>query len=260
MKEKKVCLVTGGAKRIGRCICTELARDGWDIAIHYNKSDHESKTLEREIKKIGRKSIRIQADFNTFTEDYLFVNFVKYVEEKLGSINLLINNAAVFNFDDPTSTSRNEMEFHFSNNLIAPIMLTKALYETTKKNMRKTKTTAVINLLDQKLWNPNPDFFSYTLSKGALKEATELMARTYAPNLRVLGIAPGITLPVENQKKIEFEAAHKKTPLNRSSTPKNIADAVVWLAKAEAITGTTLIIDGGQHLVPSQKDVVFMKS
>lgn len=260
MKEKKTCLVTGGAKRIGKYICTELAKDGWDVAIHYNKSENESRILENEIKKMGRDSISIQADFNTFTDDFLFLKFIETVEEQLGPIRLLVNNAAVFNFDTPSSTSRLKMEYHFSNNLIAPIMLTKALYEAKKNTLPNRGMTAVINLLDQKLWNTNPDFFSYTLSKGALKEATELLARTFAPDMRVLGIAPGITLPVENQKKKEFENAHRKTPLQRSSTPKNIADAIVWLAKAEAITGTTLIIDGGQHLISSPRDVVFMKS
>ena len=260
MKNEKTCLVTGGAKRIGSVICNELAKDGWNVAIHYNKSEHESKILEKKIKNLGKNSISIQADFNTFTRNEMFLGLIKNVEEKLGPISLLVNNAAVFNFDSPDSTTLNQMKFHLSNNLIAPIMLTKALYQLRKTAKFDLTTSAVINLLDQKLWNTNPDFFSYTLSKSALNEATVLMAKSFAPYLRVLGVAPGITLPVENQNENDFENAHTKTPLKKSSTPIDIADAIVWLSKAKAITGTTLVVDGGQHLIPSERDLVFMKS
>lgn len=260
MKSEKNCLVTGGAKRIGRSICTELAKDGWNVVIHYNKSEHESKILVNEIKKLGKYSIKVQADFNTFTVDQSFSSFMEKIEKEIGPLSLLVNNAAVFNYDSPNSVSTSQMKFHLSNNLIVPVMLAKALYQNRVKDISKGQTTVVINLLDQKLWNPNPDFFSYTLSKSALNEATKLMARAFAPQLRVLGVAPGITLPIENQKEDEFSSAHTKTPLKKSSTPIDIASAIVWLAKAQAITGTTLIIDGGQHLIPTPRDVVFMKS
>jgi hypothetical protein len=116
----------------------------------------------------------------------------------------------------------------------------------------------VINLLDQKLENPNPDFFSYTLSKAALKEATMLLAIALAPKVRVVGIAPGITLASNLQSDTGFAEAHRRTPLNRSSTPNDVAQAAVYLANAEAVTGTVLLVDGGQHLVPSSRDVMFL--
>ena len=116
----------------------------------------------------------------------------------------------------------------------------------------------VINLLDQKLWNPNPDFLSYTLSKSALKEATRLLALALAPRVRVVGVAPGITLPSGAQTEAGFERAHQRTPLGASSTPHDIAQAVVYLARASAVTGTTLLVDGGQHLQPSTRDVMFL--
>src|SRR5208282_3507638 len=115
-------------------------------------------------------------------------------------------------------------------------------------------------LLDQKLWNPNPDFFSYTLSKSALEAATGLLARALAPRLRVVGVAPGITLQARGQTPAGFEAAHRATPLGRASTPEDVARAVVFLANSPAITGTTLLVDGGQHLVPTARDVMFLKS
>ncbi|MGZ8982105.1 MAG: SDR family oxidoreductase, partial [Burkholderiaceae bacterium] len=116
----------------------------------------------------------------------------------------------------------------------------------------------VINLLDQKLANPNPDFLSYTLSKAALQEATTLLAMALAPKVRVVGVAPGLTLLSADQTAAGFERAHARTPLGRSSTPADIAQAVAYLAKAGAVTGTTLLVDGGQHLVASTRDVMFL--
>jgi len=118
----------------------------------------------------------------------------------------------------------------------------------------------VVNLLDQKLWNPNPDFLSYTLSKAALESATGLLARALAPQLRVLGVAPGITLPAAGQTDDGFAAAHRANPLGRGSTPDDIAAAVVYLANAPAVTGTTLLVDGGQHLLPTTRDIMFLTS
>ena len=116
----------------------------------------------------------------------------------------------------------------------------------------------VVNLLDQKLANPNPDFLSYTLSKSALCYATTVLAQALAPKVRVVGVAPGITLPSGTQSEEGFEAAHTRTLLGRSSTPEDIGQAVVYLANASAVTGTTLLVDGGQHLAPSARDVMFI--
>jgi NAD(P)-dependent dehydrogenase (short-subunit alcohol dehydrogenase family) len=116
----------------------------------------------------------------------------------------------------------------------------------------------VINLLDQKLFNLNPDYLSYTLSKAALATATTLLARSLAPKLRVVGLAPGLTLPSADQTKADFAKAHARTPLGRSSTPDDLAAAVCFVANAPAITGTTLVVDGGQHLLPTERDVMFL--
>jgi NAD(P)-dependent dehydrogenase (short-subunit alcohol dehydrogenase family) len=139
-------------------------------------------------------------------------------------------------------------------NVAAPVLLAQALHAALTGNDRGV----VINLLDQKLWNPNPDFLSYTLSKAALGEATRLLAMALAPKVRVVGVAPGITLPSGNQSDDGFAAAHARTPLGRSSQPEDVAAAVVFLAKAQAITGTRLLVDGGQHLAGSPRDVMFL--
>jgi NAD(P)-dependent dehydrogenase (short-subunit alcohol dehydrogenase family) len=114
-----------------------------------------------------------------------------------------------------------------------------------------------IQLLDQRLINLNPDYFSYTLSKSALLTATEMMALDFAPTLRSVGLAPGITLPSGKQTEAEFLQAHQKTPMGYSSSPDDIAQAALFIANAKAITGTTIYVDGGQHLIPSQRDVMF---
>jgi NAD(P)-dependent dehydrogenase (short-subunit alcohol dehydrogenase family) len=116
----------------------------------------------------------------------------------------------------------------------------------------------VVNLLDQKLWNPNPDHVSYTLSKAALEAATTMLAQALAPRVRVCGVAPGITLPSGPMNEQEFQAAHRLTPLERSSTPEDIAAAVRFLLESPAITGTTLLVDGGQHLARQPRDVYFL--
>jgi len=116
----------------------------------------------------------------------------------------------------------------------------------------------VINLLDQKLDNLNPDFLSYTLSKAALQAATTMLAQALAPKLRVVGLAPGLTMVSGDMDEQDFERAHPLAPLGKGSTPADIAQAACYLARAGAVTGTTLIVDGGQHLIPSHRDVMFL--
>jgi hypothetical protein len=116
----------------------------------------------------------------------------------------------------------------------------------------------VINLLDQKLWNPNPDYLSYTMSKAALQAATPALALALAPRVRVCGIAPGITLASGPMDDAEFERAHRMTPLQRGATPSDIARGVRYLLEAPAVTGTTLLVDGGQHLQHQPRDVMFL--
>jgi NAD(P)-dependent dehydrogenase (short-subunit alcohol dehydrogenase family) len=139
-------------------------------------------------------------------------------------------------------------------NVAAPILLAQALHAATPAGSQ----AVVINLLDQKLYNLNPDFLSYTLSKAALHTATTMLAQSLAPLVRVVGVAPGITMVSGDQTEDGFAQAHQQTPLGRSSTPQDIADAVVYAASARALTGTTLLIDGGQHLVPLPRDVMFL--
>jgi NAD(P)-dependent dehydrogenase (short-subunit alcohol dehydrogenase family) len=147
-------------------------------------------------------------------------------------------------------------------NLAAPILLSQLMFEYQKGLIKKAveddlTIPSVIQLLDQKLINLNPDYLSYTLSKAALLTSVEVLAVDFAPHLRVIGLAPGITLTSGDQTAEGFTQAHQMTPLGKSSTPSDVAKSAVFLASSNAITGTTLYVDGGQHLLPSSRDVMF---
>lgn len=246
-----VALVTGAARRIGREIALALARDGWDIAVHYASSREEALSVVAEIAALGRRAVAVNRDLAIESG---VRSLIAQVAEELGPVGCVVNNASLFEFDSAADFSGERLARHMRVNLTAPMLLAQALAERLGKN----EQGVVINLLDQKLWNPNPDFLSYTLSKAALREATVLLAQALAPKVRVVGIAPGITLLSERQTAAGFALAHTKTPLGRSSTPDDVAGAVVYAARARALTGTALLVDGGQHLLPSPRDVMFL--
>ena len=230
-KRQKIAIVTGAARRIGRVIALTLAKHGWDVAVHYRFSEAEAIVTAEDIRKMGRRSIALHCDL---TDETAVNQLLNQVEDSLGTPTCLVNNASVFEHDSVTDFSAHALDFHMRTNLTAPI------------------------LLDQKLDNLNPSFLSYTLSKAALNTATTLLAQELAPKLRVVGIAPGITLVSGEQTEQDFTIAHKNTPLGRSSTPEDIAETVCFIVNSPAITGTTIIVDGGQHLIPLSQDVMFV--
>lgn len=248
--EQKVALVTGAAKRIGREIALALARRGWSVAVHYGASEQEALATVREIETLGQAALALQCDL----ADEPAVRLLLARAGALGPVSCLVNNASLFEQDSAADFSFGRLDAHMHANLAAPILLTQALHAATPDG----RQAVAINLLDQKLFNPNPDFLSYTLSKAALHNATTLLAQALAPKIRVVGIAPGITLVSGDQTEEEFARAHRATPLGRSSTPADIAATVCFVAETPAITGTTLVVDGGQHLIPLQRDIMFL--
>jgi NAD(P)-dependent dehydrogenase (short-subunit alcohol dehydrogenase family) len=248
---QKVALVTGAAKRIGRNIALAMARKGWDIAVHYRHSENEAKTTVRDIEALGRRAIALSCDL---ADESAVKALLPNAAALLGPVSCLVNNASLFEYDNITDFSMSRLDAHMHANLAAPILLAQAVHDATQEGSQ----SVVINLLDQKLFNLNPDFLSYTLSKAALHGATMTLAQALAPKVRVVGIAPGITLRSGNQTPEGFEKAHAVTPLGRSSTPDDIAATACFIAESPAITGTTLLVDGGQHLLTSQRDVMFI--
>ncbi|WP_083383920.1 MULTISPECIES: SDR family oxidoreductase [Cupriavidus] len=246
-----VALVTGGARRLGRAIALELAARGWDVAVHCHRSREEAEEVAGLIRAAGRRAAVLQADL---ADEAATAGLIAACTAALGVPTCLVNNASLFQYDVATSFSYGSLDTHMRTNVAAPLLLARELHKALGSNKRGV----VINLLDQKLNNLNPDFLSYTLSKAALQTATMQLAQALAPKLRVVGVAPGITLVSGEQSGPGFKRAHRMTPLGQSSTPEDIADAVAYLAQARAVTGTTLFVDGGQHLMPLARDVMFL--
>ncbi len=251
--DRPVALVTGAARRIGRVIALELARRGWALALHHRGSAAEARALAEELQRGGTPTTVLQADLaNEAQTQALAQSVVRH----FGRWDAVVNNASVFEYDHIGSFTYQALEHHLRANTAAPICLAQALHQHVQS--RPGARACVVNLLDQKLWNPNPDYLSYTLSKAALESANTLLAQALAPSVRVCGVAPGVTLVSGPMTEQGFEQAHTMTPLGCSSTPQDIADAVAFLLQSPAITGTTILVDGGQHLAAQARDVLFL--
>jgi NAD(P)-dependent dehydrogenase (short-subunit alcohol dehydrogenase family) len=252
MAERPVVLVTGAARRLGREIALGLAAAGHDVAVHYRTSSDEAEATAAALRAAGADAATFPADL---ADEAACRALVPAVVARFGRVDAIVSSASVFEYDAPASFGHAAMERHWRANVAAPVLLAQALHDHLAG---RTGTGCVVNLLDQKLWNPNPDYFSYTLSKAALQSATVLLAQALAPRVRVCGVAPGVTLVSGPMTDGEFQTAHALTPLQRSSTPGDIARAVRFLLESPAVTGATLLVDGGQHLAPQPRDVLFL--
>ena len=198
-------LVTGAARRIGREIAVALAHDGWDIAVHYASSRDDALETVRLVEAAGRRAVAINRDLAV---EAGVRSLLAECTHELGEVTCIVNNASVFEYDDASTFAADTLAHTMRTNVAAPVLLAYGLHASLAEDDRGV----VINLLDQKLWNPNPDFLSYTLSKAALKEATVLLAQALAPRVRVVGIAPGVTLP----STLQTEAgSRQRTPPRR---------------------------------------------
>ncbi len=252
-QSQKIVLITGAAKRIGQTVALEMAKAGWDIAIHYGKSKLEALETISQIKALGRQAIALQADLEKEAD---VEQLIPQCIDQLGLPHCIVNNASLFEYDNPSTVDYQQIVKNCSVNLAAPLVLSKAYFE--KLSGTPLQKGLIIHILDQKLSNLNPDYFSYTLSKSALDAAVKMQAMYFAPRLRVMGIAPGITLTSGDQSSVGFSQAHQEVLLGQSSTPKDIAQAVLFLNQAQAMTGDVIYVDGGQHLQSSARDVMFL--
>ena len=252
MPQRPVVLVTGGARRLGREIALELAAHGWDVALHYRGSAADAADTLLALRGHGADGDAFAADL---ADEAACRALVPAVIARFGRLQAVVNNASLFEHDDVHSFSPALMDRHWRSNVAPAVLLAQALHA---HRVAAGGSGCVVNLLDQKLWNPNPDYLSYTLSKAALEAATTLLAQALAPQLRVCGVAPGVTLPSGPMDAQGFEQARRMTPLQRSSTAADIAGAVRFLLESPAITGTSLLVDGGQHLSHQPRDVMFL--
>jgi NAD(P)-dependent dehydrogenase (short-subunit alcohol dehydrogenase family) len=253
----RVVLVTGGARRIGRAFALGFAARGWDVAVHYGASRGEADELVAEIVALGRRAVALHADLAVEAD---VSRLLHDCIAALGRVSCIVNNASRFDEDTARDVGYDKLLHMTAVNVGAPLVLARLLHDATPDAARhdESQRACVINVLDQKLYNMNPDYLSYTLSKAALEAATVVLAQALAPKLRVVGLAPGLTLQSAEQTPESFAAAHRVTPLGRASRPEDLVAAALYLADAHGVTGTTLVVDGGQHLVPLPRDVMFL--
>ncbi|MBC8745474.1 NAD(P)-dependent dehydrogenase (short-subunit alcohol dehydrogenase family) [Paraburkholderia sp. WC7.3g] len=253
----RVALITGAARRIGRALALGFAARGWDVAVHYGASREDADEVVAQIVALGRRAVALHAELG---DEAQVVRLLPDCTAALGRPSCVVNNASRFEEDTARDIGYELLLKLTAMNLGAPLVLARMLYDATPDAALRDESQrgVVINVLDQKLYNMNPDYLSYTLSKAALQTATVALAQALAPKLRVVGLAPGLTMQSGDQTHDGFEAAHRMTPLGRASRPEDIVAAALYLADAAGVTGTTLVVDGGQHLVPLPRDVMFL--
>lgn len=254
----RTVLVTGAAKRLGREIALALAKDGWQVAVHYRSSAPDAAQTAADCTVLaGGRSAAFCADL---ADEAAVRRLLPDVVRHFGQVDAVVNSASTFEHDTPGTFCFEAMEKHMRSNTGAAVLLAQALHDhllervDTRAPHESSSKGVVINLLDQKLWNQNPDFFSYTLSKAALEAATTMLAMSLSPQLRVVGVAPGLTLTSHLLTQEKFEALHRLSPLGRSSTPADVVATVKFAIENQSITGTTILVDGGQHLMKFERD------
>ena len=249
---RPVVLVTGAARRLGREIALALAAGGWQVAVHYRSSADDAIKTVADCARLTSDSAAFYCDLE---DEDAVRGLLPRVVAHFGRVDAVVNSASTFEHDTPASFGFAALDRHLHCNTGAAIVLAQALHAHVAA---RDASGAVINMLDQKLWNLNPDFFSYTLSKAALEAAGTMLAMALAPQVRVVGVAPGLTLTSHLLSGEAFVARHKLSPLGRSSTPADVAATVKFALENASITGTTLLVDGGQHLMRFERDFSLM--
>ena len=247
MMKNRNLLITGAATRVGKAIAIHFAERGWNIALHYFKSSTKARKLKKIIEKCWVKVVLIKADLKDPSQVEKIVPLAK---KKLGSIECLINNAALFEKDDITNFTTNSWNNHLNINLLAPTILTK---QFAKQAPKKTLSN-IINIIDQRIFNLTPFFMSYTISKSGLQTLTKTMAMRLSPNIKVNAIAPGPTIKSKRQTTRHFRNQIKSTLLKKSVKVEDICNTIEFLINNNSITGQIIAVDSGQNLSWNKKN------
>jgi pteridine reductase len=248
----KVALVTAGYHRLGAAIAARLAQAGWALALHSRAETAPDPALAAILAQTNAVWCGFVADL---ADGEACHRLIAEVEAQFGAPPaLLVNNASRFDWDDAGSITAAALAGHLAVNAVAPVILATSL----AAHVPEGATVSVVNILDQRVRHPGGDQLSYTLSKMALSGATEALARALAPRVRVNAVAPGLVIPTEDYKPAQMRALEAMMPLKRLPEPEDVADAVLWLAGAEATTGQTIFVDGGASLKSYDRDFVFL--
>ncbi len=245
-------LVTGGAQRVGRAICQALAKAGYDVAVHYRSDAEAAEATAADVIAHGRRAATLSADL---ADEAGARSLPDKAAARLGPLTLLVNNASLFEDDRFGALERTAWDAHMAVNLRGPLVLAEAFAAALPLEIADGEA-CVVNMLDQRVLKPNPQFFSYALSKSALWSATRMMAQALAPRIRVNGVGPGPTLASIHQDAGAFAREAAAVPLGHGSPVEEVASAVVYLARANAVTGQMIAVDGGQHLAWRTADIV----
>jgi NAD(P)-dependent dehydrogenase (short-subunit alcohol dehydrogenase family) len=246
----KGALVTGAGLRIGRGLALALAADGYFVFVHYNRAAAGARETVAAITEAGGRAKAIRADLSSARQAEGLVGRCKASGVHL---TCLVNNASLFKLDRAPTATAVDFDRHMAVNLRAPLLLSQAL----ARQLPEDETGVIVNLLDQKLFNLNPDFLTYTLSKIGLQGLTTLLAQSFAPRLRVGGIAPGLTLRSGNQTDARFIEQHTANPLRIGVTTDDLIRAFRFILATPSFTGDTLIVDSGEHLTGRPRDIAF---
>ncbi len=246
-------LVTGGAQRLGAELVRTFARAGWEVWCHYQHSEVHARALRAELQEAGWSIELGCADLSRQAE---VLALMREIEQRSGALRAVVNNASLFEPDSGATFDPALARALLEVNLIAPMLLGKEL--ARQQSARAPADACMIHVLDQKVYNLNPDYFSYTASKLALERVIALQAQALAPGVRVCGVAPGLMYLSGPQQPENFERASRINLLRRPTDPADVARASLFLAETASITGTTLCVDNGQHLVPLERDVMFV--
>jgi NAD(P)-dependent dehydrogenase (short-subunit alcohol dehydrogenase family) len=247
-------LVTGGAHRLGALLCTAFAQNGWEVWCHYHQSAQAAESLCRGLQTQGFSAHAIGADMADHEQRQAMM---AAIVARSGPLHCLVNNASRFEPDSANALDLAAAREQLEVNLLAPIALSTLMAQSIPAD-DASGTRSIVHVLDQKVFNLNPDYFSYTVSKLALERTVALQAQAFAPHLRVCGVAPGLMFLSGPQTQTNFDHASQINLLRRAIDPQQVAQSCLFLANNPCITGVTLTVDNGQHLVPLARDVMFM--